>query len=106
MDPHRQQIALGVHHLVPFAARYLLATVEAAITACLSGLDALGVDAAGTRLRITARQHPCPAYEQVIAVLDGMVPGPFIKVVPHRAPFGKVMRQVAPLAAHPHFVSQ
>src|SRR3954454_20533249 len=54
VDPGLQEIALGSDQPLPLPARDLLATVIAARTASLSGLDRLAVDDRRSWLRLSA----------------------------------------------------
>src|SRR5579884_2941725 len=96
---HGQDHAQGIHHDMPLATSDLLAGVVALGTARPGRLDALAVDAAGTRRRFTARLAADLPDQGVMDLLPRAVLDPGAEVVVDGSPGREVMRQGPPANA-------
>src|ERR1017187_1247078 len=96
---HQQQQANRVHQDVPLASVDLLARVVASLVARLRASDALAVDDPRTGLAISSSRHAHLFAQMSVNSHPKPIALPQSEIVIDRSPPGKVLRQIAPLAA-------
>src|SRR3954471_23527841 len=89
-----QQIALGIH--LPLPARDLLATVIAARTASLSGLDRLAVDHRRSWLRLAPLGDAMTLTQNLVDPFPGPRSAPLAQMIVNVLPGGQIVRHHAP----------
>src|ERR1035441_5826369 len=96
---HQQQQANRVHQDVTLASVDLLARVVASLVARLRASDALAVDDPRTGLAISSSRHAHLFAQMSVNSHPKPIALPQSEIVIDRSPPGKVLRQIAPLAA-------
>src|SRR6266550_3249143 len=96
---HQQQETQRIHHNMPFSAARLLVDIHAPRLTAFGRLHALTVDAGRAGLRLAASLLTGLFDQQPIDELPFPTARPAPKIAVNGLPWGKILRQHAPLAA-------